>query len=247
VPMYLVMLALALGLGTAVALERGARDGLSRRRMLALSIAGALAGGIGARLWSVVFEVGPLVGSVDLREAAVGGGYSVVGGLLGGLVAFAAGARVAGVPFLRCADAAAPGVAAGISVGRVGCLLAGCCYGQPTLFPIALVFDDLGTAARPIGVPLHATQVYESVGAAVLCVILWRLPSEPRGLRLAALGAGYGLLRCAVELLRADYRGYVWGVPATALAAGLLAVVAGAMVLVIVARAAREPRRAART
>lgn len=125
----------------------------------------------------------------------------------------------------------APGFAVGLSIGRIGCLLAGCCFGRPTLFPIALVFDDFACAARPIGVPLHATQLYESAGAIVLGIALWWTPNKPvAGLRFAALLLGYGLLRAGLETLRFDYRGWVGGVSAPTIAS-LLAAIAGLLLL----------------
>lgn len=224
-PSYAVLLLLAIVAGTAIAHARARADGLASRSFLAPALAAAVAGVAGARLWSVVVERWTLTGELEPELVFANSGLSVVGGLVFGGAAAWLVIRWMRVSLPSWLDAAVPGVAAAISVGRIGCFLAGCCYGKPTLFPIALVFERLDTVARPIGVPLHATQLYESAGAAALAIPLWRLPPTPKWLRFCAFLAGYGILRFAVEQLRADYRGVVAGMPATMLAALVLALV----------------------
>ena len=233
---YSAMLVLALGAGLVLGYERARRDGLSGRRFLGVGIAAALAGVAGARAWSLLVELLPAGGEVGIETATASSGFGVFGGLLSGAsvaALLANGLRLHPTAWL---DAAAPGAALGIAVGRIGCLLAGCCFGRPTLFPIALVFEDFDTSARPIGVPLHATQVYESLGALVLAVMLFGVRVRRPGMRVAAFAAGYGLLRAAVELLRADYRGRLLGTSTTMVTA-LVAVVVGAALLVHLRRA----------
>ena len=75
----------------------------------------------------------------------------------------------------------APGIAFGHVVGRLGCFMAGCCYGHETNVPWAVTFtnplarENVGT---PLGVPLHPTQLYEAgVEAIILGLLL--APSVP--------------------------------------------------------------------
>jgi len=230
---YSVMLVLALGAGLVLGYERARRDGLSGRRFVAVGIAAALAGVAGARAWSLLIELLPTGGEVSIETATASSGLGVFGGLLGGSAVAALLAKKLGLRRTAWLDAAAPGAALGIAVGRIGCLLVGCCFGHPTLFPIALVFEDFDTAARPIGVPLHATQVYESLGALVPAVILFHVSAPRAGARVAAFVAGYGLLRAAVELLRADYRGRWLGTSTTMVAALLAAAIGTGLVLTL--------------
>ena len=46
--------------------------------------------------------------------------------------------------------------------GRLGCFMAGCCYGQPTDVGWGVIFTDPACQANPRGVPLHPSQLYES-------------------------------------------------------------------------------------
>ena len=55
---------------------------------------------------------------------------SVIGGLLGYLVFYRVVLRKFGISTARLADALAPLLAIGLAVGRIGCYLNGCCWGQ---------------------------------------------------------------------------------------------------------------------
>jgi len=58
--------------------------------------------------------------------------------------------------------------------GRIGCFMAGCCYGKPTDSFLGVTFSDVACEADPKGVPLHPTQLYESAYIfLVLLIILY--------------------------------------------------------------------------
>lgn len=90
-------------------------------------------------------------------------------------------------------DTFAPSMALGTAIGRVGCFFAGCCFGTPCDLPWA-------HGGR------HPAQLYESLGALLLFVLvlaarrLRRVPGEA----FLGFGVGYGLLRFALEFLRDD-------------------------------------------
>jgi prolipoprotein diacylglyceryltransferase len=82
-------------------------------------------------------------------------GKTIVGGLLGGLIAVEWTKRRIGVIRSTGDDMALP-LAAGMCIGRVGCFLTGLgdhTYGTPTSLPIGVDFGD--------GIPRHPTQLYE--------------------------------------------------------------------------------------
>jgi phosphatidylglycerol---prolipoprotein diacylglyceryl transferase len=102
-------------------------------------------------------------------------------------------------------------------LGRVGCYLAGCCWGAPSdaawavRFPEgAIVWSDPGVAhvgARTIA--LHPVQLYEAAGLAALMVVMvgFRLRRGPETSwhgQPARWAIGYGLLRFCTEVFRAD-------------------------------------------
>ncbi len=63
-------------------------------------------------------------------EVWKGGGLVLYGGLIGGFLSLWLYAKLRTVSLLALADVIAPGVAFALSLGRVGCFLAGCCWGD---------------------------------------------------------------------------------------------------------------------
>jgi phosphatidylglycerol:prolipoprotein diacylglycerol transferase len=72
------------------------------------------------------------------------------------------------LPIISTLAAAAPGLAAGHAIGRIGCFLVGDDYGRPTDLPWAVAFPE---GLPPTELPVHPTQLYE---AAALAVVTWR-------------------------------------------------------------------------
>jgi len=56
--------------------------------------------------------------------------------------------------------------------GRLGCFLAGCCYGLPTQSWLGVTFTDPACYARPTNVPLHPTQLYEALYILLVMIVL---------------------------------------------------------------------------
>lgn len=129
-------------------------------------------------------------------------GLAFYGGLLGGGFAFVAGAWALRLPLLELADCVAPPLALGHGLGRLGCLLGGCCFGRE-VHPHGLL-ASLGLERVP-------TQAFESLGLTVLAVALARAPLRRAGDRALAYVAGYAILRSVLEIWRADARGQLFG------------------------------------
>ena len=110
-----------------------------------------------------------------------GSGWVWYGGVIGGAVAVLVWARRVGIPALTIADIAAPALAIGLAIGRIGCQLAGDGdYGVPTDLPWGMSYPDgvVPTTAR-----VHPTPIYELLGYVAIFVVLWRqrhrLPPGP--------------------------------------------------------------------
>jgi len=114
--------------------------------------------------------------------------------------------------FLSLGDAFAPGIAAGHALGRLGCFLAGCCWGKPTDVAWAVTFTDPYSArvvGVPLGVPLHPAQLYEATAEVVIfvfLVFLWRRRSFSGQVFVAYLML-YAVVRFVIEFFRGDPRG----------------------------------------
>ena len=103
-------------------------------------------------------------------------------------------------------DLLAPGLAIGQAFGRIGCLAAGCCHGKYCDMPWAIHLHSNLVEPYLRGLPIHPTQIYESVGLFFLAGFLaltqvkkWR---EGAGFQLYFMG--YGMLRFVVEFFRGD-------------------------------------------
>jgi phosphatidylglycerol---prolipoprotein diacylglyceryl transferase len=145
--------------------------------------------------------------------------------------------RKANLPGWTVADLAAPGLALGQAIGRLGCLSAGCCFGKPTSLPWGITFTNqysYENVGVPLHTPLHPTQIYESIGTLLLFVYLtWRLGRKRfAGQVILEFLALYSVLRFIVEFFRDDERGFiVEGILSTSQMIALLTVLAAVAVL----------------
>jgi phosphatidylglycerol:prolipoprotein diacylglycerol transferase len=216
-----------------------------------ISIWVLLAGLLGSKLLLVLIEgparyLGSWGGLVDLAKSA-GVFY---GGLIGAILVTFLLLRKYGLSFWTFADIAAPAVALGQAIGRLGCFSAGCCWGRECHEPWAVTFTDPAAATNvgvPLDVPLHPTQLYEAVGTALLCVVL--LKTERRrfpGETFAWYLVGYALLRGTIEFFRGDPRGTL---PGTSLSTSQFIALLGlvtAVVILAVQRRKTAPSDAAK-
>ncbi len=113
------------------------------------------------------------------------------------------------IPFLSAADVFAPGIALGHSIGRLGCLAAGCCFGRPTNLPWAVVFRDPWAAdfsGTPLNIPLHPTQLYEFAAELINFAFLYWLCRRKKfeGQVMALFMMIYGMERFVFEFFRGD-------------------------------------------
>lgn len=139
------------------------------------------------------------------------GSKSAYGGLLAGV---AVGALVVWwhrLPFGRFFDAAAPSLAVGTAIARVGCFLGGCCYGRPTDSFLGIHFPEghLGMAKLAQGDPrgLHPTQLYLAAAGLAIAVLLLTLRRrrDRRPGDLFLLGTAlYAVTTFGIEFLRDD-------------------------------------------
>ena len=128
------------------------------------------------------------------------------------------------LPVWKLADLISPLIALGLFSGRIGCFLAGCCYGKETSLGWAVVFTNPDSLAR-LNVPLHPTQLYEAADGLVLFFLLsWmerRKSFDGQIFWLFVLL--YSITRFFVEIFRGDPRGFLFtDVLSTSQAVGIL-------------------------
>jgi len=150
------------------------------------------------------------------------GGLTYYGGFIGASAVAIWQLRRDNFPFWRAADMAGMFVALGLGYGRMGCLLAGCCFGNTCSLPWALRFPPHSPAVDKqfqlgqlhsesvSSLPVHPTQIYESLGCLLLAALLiLRLHPRKRydGQVFLTFVGGYATLRFLLEFLRNDDRG----------------------------------------
>jgi phosphatidylglycerol---prolipoprotein diacylglyceryl transferase len=191
-----------------------------------VGIAGVIGGLAGAKLLWTLEHAGeePFFALLTSR-----GGMSWFGGFAGGVAAGLWMMRRSNLAWVPVLAAAAPGLAVGHAIGRIGCLLVGDDYGRPSTLPWAIAFPR---GLPPTDLPVHPTQIYEAIPLFALAAVLVRLRRrrvpDARVLGIYLLSAG--LLRFAIEFLRVNER-VLLGLSVAHLAS-LLVAAAGAALLV---------------
>jgi phosphatidylglycerol:prolipoprotein diacylglycerol transferase len=140
------------------------------------------------------------------------GGLVFSGGLMMVVLVMAWYLRRHKLPFWRVADLWAPGMAMGQSIGRIGCFMAGCCYGQPTDAKWCVVFTHPHSLA-PLNVCLHPTQLYSALTGLVTFAVLMVLTAKKQfeGQVFIWLIILHSLARLFIERFRGDDRGLIPG------------------------------------
>lgn len=137
-------------------------------------------------------------------ESIVGGsGLTAWGAVLGAALGIWIYSKVSKFKFGYFADLISPGIILGQAVGRIGCVVNGCCYGVETDLFCAITYshpDSFG----PIGIPVHPTQIYEIIynliGFAVLLKLRGRF--KPDGSLFFIYLALYSLWRLGIDFIR---------------------------------------------
>ncbi len=214
-PSYGVLLAIAFTLAYFESLRLSVKTKDGPRHVENLFLIVIISSVVGARMFHVLFE------DLDyfLKNPAEifyiwNGGYTLYGAVLLGIFCGWIYTRINKINFFEFADIGAAPIAMGIGIGRLGCFLAGCCWGDKCNLPWAVTFTDPTGFAGVRNIPLHPTQVYE----ALLCFALygyltWRFKHRSYyGQAFLHFLLGYSLIRFGVEYFRGDdYRGFVFG------------------------------------
>lgn len=218
--------------------------GLNEAYAADIVVAAVIGGILGAKLWYVA-----LYG--DARALLSRGGLVWYGGLIGGAAAVLMNSWRRRVPLRLTLELAAPALAIGYGLGRVGCFLVQDDYGMPTTLPWGLRFPEglppstahnMSTvygASVPPGVSptevlaVHPTQLYEVAMMMTIFAILWRLRRHERatGWLFGVYLVLAGLERFLVEFLRAKDDRF-FGTFTLSQATSMVAVTLGIMLII---------------
>ncbi|PIS38170.1 MAG: prolipoprotein diacylglyceryl transferase [Nitrospirae bacterium CG08_land_8_20_14_0_20_52_24] len=212
---YGVFVASAFFLAIALSLRQARREGLDPNQMLDLAFYVTLAAIIGARLLFIVVEYRYFLEKPIRIFKIWEGGLVFYGGLILSVTVGIYYMKKHKMPVLKVGDIVVPSLALAQAVGRLGCLSAGCCYGKETSAPWGMVFSDPDSLVplEKLGLRLHPTQLYSSMGDLILFLILYAIARRKRfdGQALVMYGILYPVVRFSVEIFRGDLRGAVLG------------------------------------
>jgi len=244
---YGVLLAAAYLLGLQFALVRARARGLDSQRVMDLGIWIIISALAGAKLLLLIVDFKQFTQSPRALLDLLRSGGVFYGGLIAAVLVALLYLRRHKLPLWTTTDVFAPGIALGHSVGRLGCLMAGCCFGRPASVPWAITFTNPAAAAQgtTLGVPLHPTQLYEAGAEALILVFLLAFERRGRGFPGRTFWTYmllYGVSRFIIEFYRGDSRGVVLGVLSTSQFVSVILVPLSIVMLFMLGRA-RGPER----
>lgn len=229
--LYSYGLMMGLGIISAILLTeyRAKRKGLKADSIFYLAIWGVIGGFAGSKLLYFITELPRIIKdpSIILNFSE---GFVVYGAIIGGIAGGAIYLRIAKLKFLPYFDLVMPSVALAQGIGRIGCFLAGCCYGKETDAWYGIVFPHSDIA--PEGVKLIPTQLFSSILDFLHFIILIIIAGKTKknGMVGACYLLFYGLGRFAIEMLRDDPRGNI-GILSTSQFISLFWIIIGAVLL----------------
>jgi len=205
---YGALVALGFLIGIMLAVKRAGKENISPDIILDLSLYILISGIAGARLFEVIVNFNEYRTDLWRIFKIWEGGLTYYGGLIAAIIVAVIFLKKNKLPFWKIADIFAPSLAIGQAVGRLGCLSAGCCYGQPSDLPWAVTFLNSNSLA-PLGIPLHPTQLYSSLGDFIIFLILLIISRRKKfdGQIFLLYVILYAILRFGLEFLRDDPRG----------------------------------------
>ncbi len=157
---YGLMIAIGIFSAYFLAEYRARRIGLDEEAVFGLTCWAVAAGLAGGKILYYMTTFREILADPSLL-LEIADGFVIYGALIGGVAGVVLYCRRKGLNCLSYFDLAVPSVALAQGFGRIGCLLAGCCYGRETDSPIGIVFH--ASEYAPNGVALIPTQIISSI------------------------------------------------------------------------------------
>jgi len=193
---YPVMLTIALLVGIGIYIWQLKKDGIKSSNAFYIALFGIVGGTIGAKLPLIFMYWNEINSNINSLNAVLQG-RTVVGGLIGGTVSIFIAKRIFNIKERMGNQLAIP-IAAAMAIGRVGCLLRGCCYGKETHLAWGVDFGD--------HILRHPTQLYEIIFD--IAMVIYLSIRKRKGVRPGQLYSiflnGYLGFRFLLEFIRVE-------------------------------------------
>jgi phosphatidylglycerol---prolipoprotein diacylglyceryl transferase len=235
---YGLLVAMGFVTGILVTVRLGKNQAFSTQQVMDMAFIMILWAIVGSRLLYILINLPYYTAHpIDILKIWQGG-LVFSGGLIAVASAMALYLRRHHISFWAAGDLWAPALAVGQAIGRIGCFMAGCCYGKPTDLPWGVIFTNPQSLA-PRNIPLHPTQIYSSLAGFSIFFILLALYGRRKfqGQVFLWYLILHSTARLFVERFRGDGRGLIPGTEMTL--TQLVAV--GILIAAIVALFALKP------
>lgn len=198
---YGIMVVLAVVAVIAISVHEARRVGMPTEHIYNVGLWAIISGMVVSRLFHVIDKWEYYV--AHPQQIVRFEGLTVYGAVVGAVLAVLAYAWVKKLSFWQISDIAAPGALVGQAIGRIGCLINGCCYGLPTSLPWGLVYTHPASYA-PIGEAVHPTPIYHLLWNLIAFAILWFLRTrlKPTGSIFLAYLALYSTGDLVIRFVR---------------------------------------------
>lgn len=236
---YGLMVAIAIIAAYLVAEIRAKKKGLDYECIFTLTIWCLVGGIIGSKLLYFITIFDEVIKDPSIM-LDFQNGFVVYGGILGGIAGGFGYCKYKKWNFLEYFDLTMPEIALAQGIGRIGCFLAGCCYGRETDSPIGITFHD--SAFAPNGVALVPTQLISSILDFILVGILLLVDKKKKvhGQVAAVYLILYSIGRFIVEIFRGDAeRGAVGSISTSQFIAIIILIVGVAMFVLVTLKGKR--------
>ncbi len=196
--------------------KKGAK--ISLDTVLSMALVGIPSGIIFARLLHVIDNIvvaslhpelagpgGKVINYLQHPGQIIGGeGLTAYGAVLGASLGVWIYCKITKVKMGYVFDLLAPAAIMAQAIGRIGCLLNGCCYGTPTTLPWGLVYTDPQSLGNTNGIPTHPTVVYEMIYNVMIFGVLMVLRKrlKPEGSLYLLYLSFYAVWRIGIDFLR---------------------------------------------
>lgn len=205
---YGLFVAIGFLAGLLVTVKIGKAQGIRTQQVVDMGFVMILSGMAGSRLFYVIMNLPYYLRHPMAALKVWEGGLVFSGGIMVVVATLLWYTKRHSLSIWQVGDLWAPGVALGQGIGRLGCFMAGCCYGRPTDLKWGVVFTH-PHALAPTHISLHPTQIYASISALFIFLVLYVLHPRRRfeGQVFLWFLILHSTARLAIERFRGDDRG----------------------------------------
>jgi phosphatidylglycerol:prolipoprotein diacylglycerol transferase len=202
------MIAIGIIVAATLFINKGKKKGFDEDSLLNLIIFAVIGGMFWGKGLFIITEFKSIIKDPSIL-LNFGYGFVIYGAIGGGALAMYLYCKKKNWNIIEMLDMTVPGLAIAQGFGRIGCFLAGCCYGAETTLPVGIKFPK-GSLA-PVGIDVHPTQIYSSIFDFLLGFLLLYYSKKERknGKIMGLYLIVYSIGRFLVEFLRNDPRGSI--------------------------------------